>query len=164
MLESQPQRIVGTTTSPSAVAGIDAVLLAACQLLNNPPPSEVSPSVASRHRERWCQPSAQQSRIPLAARVPSMAQAPLVLPNACPSVQYRAPMVSYTTMDLREEMNCHRCGEDTRTTIERHHERRQDIEGRNLEKDFNLHASVCGGLVAHAPLPPNSLGVWGGGA
>jgi hypothetical protein len=54
-------------------------------------------------------------------------------------------MASYTMMNLREEIN--------RTTIERHCERHRDIEGRNLEKDFDLHAPVRGGLVAHAPLP-----------
>jgi hypothetical protein len=63
------------------------------------------------------------------------------------------PMASYTTTDLREEINRQRGGEDSRTVIERHRERRRDIEGRNLEKDFNLHALVCGGLVVHAPLP-----------
>jgi hypothetical protein len=45
----------------------------------------------------------------------------------------------------------------------RHRERCRDIEGRNLEKDFDLHAPVHGDLVAHAPLPPNSSGVSGGG-
>jgi hypothetical protein len=49
MLESQPQRTVGTTTSPPAVVGIDTVWLAARQLLNNPPPSRASPSAA----EQW---------------------------------------------------------------------------------------------------------------
>jgi hypothetical protein len=92
-----------------------------------------------------------------------MAQAPSVLLNECPLAQHRAPMASYTTTDLREEIN--RCcgGEDSRTTIKHHRERHRDIEGHNLEKDFDLHAPVHGGLVAHAPLPPNSpesLGGW----
>jgi hypothetical protein len=64
-------------------------------------------------------------------------------------------------MDPREEINRRRGGEDSYTTIERHRERRRDIEGRNLKKDFDLHALVRGGLVAHAPLPPNSPEVWG---
>jgi hypothetical protein len=72
-------------------------------------------------------------------------------------------MVSYTTVDLREKINHRRGGEDSRTTIEHLRKRRRDIEGRNLEKDFGLDAPVCGGLVAHAPLPPNSSGVLGGG-
>jgi hypothetical protein len=46
-------------------------------------------------------------------------------------------MASYTTTDLREEINRRRGGKDSRTTIQRHRERRQDIEGR-LEKDFNI--------------------------
>jgi hypothetical protein len=41
-------------------------------------------------------------------------------------------MASYKTMDLREEINHHRGGEDSRTTIKHNHEGRQDIEGRNL--------------------------------
>jgi hypothetical protein len=64
--------------------------------------------------------------------------------------------------DLREEINRRRGGEDSRTTIERHYERCRDIEGHNLEKDFDLHAPVRGGPIAHAPLPPNSPGVWRG--
>jgi hypothetical protein len=72
-------------------------------------------------------------------------------------------MVSYTMMDPREEINLRRGGEDSCTTIEHHRKRRRDIEGCNLKKDFDLHALVCGGLVAHAPLPPNSLEVLGGG-
>jgi hypothetical protein len=69
-------------------------------------------------------------------------------------------MVSYTTTYLREEIRCD--GEDICTTIECHSERRRDIEGLNLKKDFDLHAPVRGGLVAHAPLPLNSSGIWGG--
>jgi hypothetical protein len=69
VLESQPQRTMGTTASPLAAAGIDAALLAARQLLNNTPPSNVSPSVVEQwrhnvdqlivaaintpHQERW---------------------------------------------------------------------------------------------------------------
>jgi hypothetical protein len=68
-------------------------------------------------------------------------------------------MASYTTTDLREEINRRHDGEDSCTAIECHRERRRDIKGRNLKKYFDLHAPVCGGLVAHAPLPPNSLGV-----
>jgi hypothetical protein len=51
-------------------------------------------------------------------------------------------MASYQTTDLREEINCRRGGEDSRTTIERNREMRRDIEGHNLERDFDLHAPV----------------------
>jgi hypothetical protein len=68
-------------------------------------------------------------------------------------------MDSYQTLDLREEINLHRGGEDSRTTIERNRERRQDIEGRNLERDFDLHAPVGARQVTRAPLPSSSPGV-----
>jgi hypothetical protein len=159
---------------------IDVALLAVRQLLNNPPPSGALPTAAEQwhhdvdqlivaaintpHRERRRQPSVQQSRISLAAYTSSVAQAPQVLSNARPPVQHRTPMVSYTTTDLREGIN-HRCGgEDSRTTIKCHRERCRDIDDRNLEKDFDLHALVRGGLVAHPPLPPNPLEFQGGGA
>jgi hypothetical protein len=175
VLESQLQRTSGTTASPPTAAGIDAALLVVRQLLNNPPPSGASPSAAEQwchdidqliiiainmpHREMRHLPSVQQSHVPSAVRAPSVAQAPSVLPNVRPSMQHRAPMASYMMMDLREEINRCRGGEDSHTAIERHRERRRDIEGRNLEKDFDLHALVRGGLDAHAPLPPNSPGV-----
>jgi hypothetical protein len=57
------------------------------------------------------------------------------------------------TADLRDEINRCRGWEASRTTIERHCERRRNIEGRNLEKDFDSHAPVHGGPVAHAPRP-----------
>jgi hypothetical protein len=47
-------------------------------------------------------------------------------------------MASYTTTDLREEINRRRGRKDSRTTIQRHRERRRDIEDRHLEKDFNI--------------------------
>jgi hypothetical protein len=74
MLESQPQPTAGTTASPPAAVGLNTVLLAVRQLLNNPPPTGASPSVAEQwrhdvdqlvvtainmpHREGRCQPSA----------------------------------------------------------------------------------------------------------
>jgi hypothetical protein len=119
MLESQPT--AGMTASPPAAVGPDATLLAVHQLLNNPPPVEVSPSAAEQwhhdvdqliiavinttHREGRCQPSAQQSRFPSAARTPSVGQAPPGLPGACVPAQHHASMASYQTTDLREEIN-----------------------------------------------------------
>jgi hypothetical protein len=66
----------------------------------------------------------------------------------------RAPMVRYVAADLRAEIN-HRCGgEDSRITIERLHERRRDVEGRDLQKEFNAHVPARGGppRVCHRPL------------
>jgi hypothetical protein len=38
--------------------------------------------------------------------------------------------------DLQAELNCRRAREDARVTLERARERRQNIEGRNLDNDF----------------------------
>jgi hypothetical protein len=86
-----------------------------------------------------------------------------VLPDERPLAQHRVPMASYEMMDLREEINCRRGGGDSHTTIERNHERRQDIEGRNLEKDFDLHAPVGERQVTHALLPLTPREFRGGG-
>jgi hypothetical protein len=172
VLKSQPT--TGMMASPPAAVGPDAALLAACQLLNNPPPIGTSPSAAKQwrhdvdqlviasinkpHHDGRRQPSTQQSHFSSAARAPSVAQA-----GARPSAQHRAPMASYQMTDLREEITRRRGGEDSRTTIERNRERHRDIEGCNLERDFDLHAPAGARQVAHAPLPPSSPGVSGGG-
>jgi hypothetical protein len=140
VLESQLQCITGTTASPPVAVGLDAMLLAVRQLLNNPPPTGSSPSAAEQwrhdvdqlvivaintsHHERRHQPSAQQSRFLSVARAPSVAQAPPVLPGARLPAQHRAPMASYQMTDLREEINCCRGEEDSHTTIERNCKRR----------------------------------------
>jgi hypothetical protein len=49
VLESQPQRTVGTTAYPPATVGIDIMLLVVRQLLNNPPSTKASPSAI----EQW---------------------------------------------------------------------------------------------------------------
>jgi hypothetical protein len=161
IVESQPQRTAGAMPAPSVVAGADATLLAARQLLNNPPPSGASPSAVEEWRrnvdqlvvatintplhERRCQPSAQHSHnpaahAPSAARAPPVERAPPVGPDVCQTTRHRALMASYATADLRAEINRHCGGEDGRVTIEYRRKRRWDIEGRNLEKDFDSHA------------------------
>jgi hypothetical protein len=49
----------------------------------------------------------------------------------------RSPLVrGAQTNDLRAELNRRRAGEDARVSLERVRERRQNIEGRNLDQDF----------------------------
>jgi hypothetical protein len=49
----------------------------------------------------------------------------------------RSPSVRGTqTNDLRAELDRRRAGEDARVSLERARERRQNIEGRNLDQDF----------------------------
>jgi hypothetical protein len=121
VLESQPQHTTGTTASLPAAVGLDAALLSVCQLLNNPPPTRASPSAVEQwrhdvdqlivaaintpHHERRRQPSVQQSCFPSVVCAPSVAQAPQVLPGAHLPAHHCAPLASYETMDLREEIN-----------------------------------------------------------
>jgi hypothetical protein len=184
IVESQPQRATSTVSAPSVVADTDATLLAACQLLNNPPPSGASPSAAEEWRrnvdqlvvtaintplhERRCQTPARHSHATAAhaastARVPPVEHAPPLRPDACQTARHRAPMASYATADLRAEINHRRGGEDGRVTIERRRERRRDIEGRNLEKDFDSQVPSRRSPSAREAYPPSSPGVTGGG-
>jgi hypothetical protein len=53
------------------------------------------------------------------------------------TVSVRSPSVrGAQTDDLREELNCRRTGEDAQISLERARERRQNIEGHNLDQDF----------------------------
>jgi hypothetical protein len=65
------------------------------------------------------------------------------------------PVVSITIADLRAELNHRHDGEDNRITIECQCERRRNVDGRNLERDFDsLMAREA--PVAHAVRPPAS--------
>jgi hypothetical protein len=53
----------------------------------------------------------------------------------------RSPSVrGAQTDDLRAELNHRRTGEDARVSLERARERRQNVEGRNLDRDFTAKA------------------------
>jgi hypothetical protein len=53
------------------------------------------------------------------------------------SASVRSPLVrGARTNDLRAELDHRRAGEDARVSLERARERRQNIEGRNLDQDF----------------------------
>jgi hypothetical protein len=53
------------------------------------------------------------------------------------SASVRSPSVrGAQTNDLRAELNCRRAGEDTQVSLERAHERCQNIDGRDLNQDF----------------------------
>jgi hypothetical protein len=184
IVKSQPQRTAGAVPAPSVVAGADVTLLAARQLLNNPPPFGASPSAAEEWRhnvdqlvvaaintplhERRCQPSVQFSHTP-AAHAPSAARAPPVEhalpvgPDGHQTTRHRALMASYAMADLRADIDHRRGGEDGRVTIKHRRERRRDIEGHDLEKDFDSHAPSRRSPSAREAYPPSSPGVTGGG-
>jgi hypothetical protein len=46
------------------------------------------------------------------------------------------PVSMEKSNDLRVELNCRRAGEDACVSLERVRERRQNVEGRNLDYDF----------------------------
>jgi hypothetical protein len=53
----------------------------------------------------------------------------------------RSPSVRGAQIDdVRAELNRRRTGEDTRVSLERARERRQNVEGRNLDRDFAAEA------------------------
>jgi hypothetical protein len=140
---TQHQRTAETVRTRPSVAGVEATLVVAHRLLNNPPSMHASPSVM----EQWCHDIDQlvaaaintshheggrqeltvaHSRSPSTACAPSFARMPhqaRVLP-------------SIATVDLRDEHIHHRRGENSRITIECHRERCHKIKGRNLERDF----------------------------
>jgi hypothetical protein len=57
---------------------------------------------------------------------------------------------------LCDELICRRRGEDSHITIERHRERRHNIEGCNLERDFESLVLAREAPAARAMRPPSS--------
>jgi hypothetical protein len=87
----------------------------------------------------------------------SAARAPLV---AHTSAGPRVPVVSIATADLRAELNCRRGEEDSCITIERQCERRHNVEGRNLKRDFDslVTQEVPVARAVRPPSPPKDVG------
>jgi hypothetical protein len=123
--------------------GVEATLVIARRLLNNPPSAHASPLAAKQWRHDVDQLVAAAINTPYheggrqeptAAHLhsPSVARAP---PSAHVPHQARV-LSSIATASLRDELIHRRQGEDSRITIERHRERRRNIEGRNVERDF----------------------------
>jgi hypothetical protein len=127
--------------TPSRAA--PGVLSAARELLRQPPSSMAS----SRAMKQW------RDNVD---RLLSMAHSTLARSKPRSSrrqreatASVRSPSVrGVQTDDLRTELNRRRMGEDARIYLERARERRQNIEGRNLDQDF----------AAVAPQAP--MGTW----
>jgi hypothetical protein len=115
--------------TPSRAA--PGVLSAARELLHQPPSSMAS----SRAMKQWRDD---------VDRLLSMAHSTLARSKPRSSwrqreatASVRSPSVrGVQTDDLRTELNRRRMGEDARIYLERARERRQNIEGRNLDQDF----------------------------
>jgi hypothetical protein len=160
-----------------------ATLVAARQLLNNPPPPRTSPSTPEQwlhdidqliittinmlfHRRQL--PSAGHSRTPtvshalIAPRAPLVAREPPAahVPSAaCAPVPPHVPAASIPMADPQAKLNYHRDREYSRITIERQLKRHCNIEGRNLGREFDSLASAQEAPAAHIACPPSSPGV-----
>jgi hypothetical protein len=168
---TQHRRSARTVQTRLPVADVGATLAASRQLLNNPPSAHASPSAMKQwrhdvdqlivttintphHEGGWQLPSAAHSRSPSAARAP---------PYVCMPHQLRM-LLSIATTDLHDEL-IHRCwGEDSQITIECHRERHCNIEGCNLDRDFESLAPTQEVPAARVVCPPSNLadsgGVW----
>jgi hypothetical protein len=165
---TQCQHSTGMVRTPPPVVEVRATLVVAHRLLNNPPSTHASSSATEQWRHDIDQliivaintshheggqhgPSAVNSRSPSSTRAP---------PSACMPHQSRVSL-SIATADLRNELIHRHRGQDSRITIECHHERRHNIEGCNLERDFESLAPTREAYVAcvmHPLAPQQALG------
>jgi hypothetical protein len=118
-----------TSRTPSRAT--PGALLAARELLRHPPSSTASPGAMKQWRDDverllgMAHSTSTRSR-PRSSRRQHEA-----------SASVRTPTVrGAQTNDLRAELDRRRAGEDARVSLERARERRQNIEGRNLDQDF----------------------------
>jgi hypothetical protein len=124
---------VQASQTPSRTA--PTALSAARELLRHPPSSTSSPGAMKQWRDDVdrllgrAHSTSSRSR-PRSSRRQREATASV-----------RSPSIrGAQTDDLRAELNRRRTGEDARVSLERARERRQNIEGRNLERDFAAEA------------------------
>jgi hypothetical protein len=118
-----------TSRTPSRAAL--GALSAARELLRHPPSSMASP----RTMKQWRDDVDRLLGMAHSTSTKSKPRSSRRQREAMASV--RSPSVrGVQTDDLRAELNRKRAGEDARISLERVCERRQNIEGRNLDQDF----------------------------
>jgi hypothetical protein len=130
-----------TSRTPSRAA--PGALSAARELLRHPPSSTASPGAMKQWRDDV------DRLLGMAHSTSTRSRSRSSRRQHEASASVRSPSVrGAQTNDLRAELNHRRAGEDTRISLERACERRQNIEGRNLDQDF----------TAVAPQAP--MGTW----
>jgi hypothetical protein len=118
-----------TSQTPSR-ASLGA-LSAARELLRHPPSSTASPGAMKQWRDDIDQLLGMAHSTSTRSRTRSSPR------QHEASTSVRSPSVrGAQTNDLRAELNRRRVGEDARVSLERARERRQNIDGRNLDQDF----------------------------
>ena len=130
-------------TSRTLSRAAPGALSAARELLCHPPSSTASPGAMKQWRD-------DVDRLLVMAHSGSTRLRPRT--SRCQheaSASVRSPSVrGAQTNNLRAELNRRRAGEDARVSLERARERRQNIEGRNLNQDF---AAVTPQTLVGAP-------------
>jgi hypothetical protein len=118
-----------TSRTPSRAS--PGALSAARELLRHPPSSTASPGAMKQWRDDVDR---------LLGMAHSTSTRSRTRSSRCQheaSASVRSPLVrGAQTNDLRAELNRRRAGEDARVSLERTRERRQNIDGRNLDQDF----------------------------
>jgi hypothetical protein len=106
-------------------------LSAARELLRHPPSSTASPGAMKQWRDDVDRLLGMAHSTSTRSRMRSSRR------QREASASMRSPSVrGAQTNDLRAELNRRRAGEDARVSLERARERRQNIDGRNLDQDF----------------------------
>jgi hypothetical protein len=118
-------------TSPTPLRAAPGALSAARELLRHPPSSTASPGAMKQWRDDIDRLLGMAHSTSTSSRPQSSRRQHEALSSV------RSPSVrGAQTNNLRAELNCRRAGEDARVSLERARERRQNIEGRNLDQDF----------------------------
>jgi hypothetical protein len=118
-----------TSWTPSRVA--PGALSAAMELLRHPTSSTASPGVMKQWRDDV------DRLLGMAHSTSTRSRSRSSRRQHEASTSVHSPSVrGAQTNDLRVELNRRRAGEDARISLERARERRQNIEGRNLDQDF----------------------------
>jgi hypothetical protein len=126
-------------TSWTPLRATSGALSAARELLRHPPSSTASPGAMKQWRDDV------DRLLGMAHSTPSRSRTRSSRRQHEASASVRSPSVrGAQTNDLRAELNRRHAGEVARVSLERAYERRQNIDGRNLDQDF----------AAVAPQPP----------
>jgi hypothetical protein len=141
-----------TSRTPSRVA--PGALSAARELLRHPPSSTASPGAM----KQWQDDVDRLLGMAHSTSTRSRPQSSWHQHEA--SASMRSPSVrGAQTNDLRAELNRRRAREDAQISLERAHERRQNVEGRNLDQDFVAVAPQAPmGTQSRAGVPLDGVG------
>jgi hypothetical protein len=120
-----------TSRTPSRAS--PGALSAARELLRHPPSSTASPGAMKQWRNDV------DRLLGMAHSTSTRSRTRSSWRQHEASASVRSPSVrGAQTNDLRAELNRRRAGEDARVSLERARERRQNIDGRNLDQDFTM--------------------------